>query len=77
MSPQIVPRLLTAGRIADEAGVPLARAQYILATRRHIRPVARAGTLRLFDEKVIAQVRYEANCIDARRHERKEAGRAS
>ena len=67
MPQQIVPRLLTAGRIADELGLTLARVQYILSARRHIRPIARAGTLRLFEEKAIAQIRYESNRIDARR----------
>lgn len=67
MPTNITPRLLTVGRIADELGLPLARVQYILAARRHIRPVARAGTLRLFDVRVLAQVRYEANRIDAKR----------
>jgi len=44
-----VPFLLTPGRIADELGTPLLRVLYVLATRRHILPAARAGTLRLFD----------------------------
>lgn len=62
-----VPALLTPGRIADELGVPLPRVIYILSTRLHIHPAARAGTLRLYDDKAIAQVRHELNGIDARR----------
>jgi hypothetical protein len=41
---------------------------YILATRRHIQPSARAGCLRLFDRRAVAQVRHELNAIDARRN---------
>jgi hypothetical protein len=62
-----VPSLLTPGRIADALGVPLPRVLYILATRRHILPAARAGTLRLYDSAAVAAVRHELNAIDARR----------
>jgi hypothetical protein len=67
MRTKAIPVLLTPGRIADEIGVPLGRVSYILATRPHIRPAARAGTLRLYDELAIAQVRHELNAIAARR----------
>ena len=76
MPPVTVPHLLTAGRIAAESGIPLGRVQYILSTRPHIRPVARAGTLRLFDRQAISQVRYEANLIAARRSAREETADA-
>ena len=49
MSAPPVPRLITAGVIAAELRVPLHRVQNVLATRPHIRPSARAGTLRLYD----------------------------
>lgn len=49
------PRLITPGVI------------HVLATRRHIRPSARAGTLRLYDKRAVAMVRHELNAIDARR----------
>ena len=61
------PTLLTPGRIADALSVPLHRVQHILATRPHIQPVARAGTLRLFDKAAVARIRHELNTIDARR----------
>lgn len=61
-----IPILLTSGRMAVELGEPLHRVTYILATRRHIRPSARAGTLRLFDRAALAMVRHELNTIDAR-----------
>jgi hypothetical protein len=62
-----VPHLITPGVIAAELGVPLHRISRVLATRPHIRPVARAGTLRLYDRRAVAQVRHELNVIDARR----------
>lgn len=62
-----VPSLLTPGRIADELGVPLPRVLYVLATRRHISPTARAGILRLYSRETLAQIRHELNSIDAQR----------
>ena len=62
-----VPTLLTPGRIADKLGVSLPRVLYVLSTRRHILPSARAGTLRLYDSKAVAMVLHELNAIDARR----------
>ena len=63
-----VPSLLTPGKIADEVGVPLPRVLYVLSTRRHIVPAARAGTIRLYDRAALAAVRHELNAIDARRN---------
>jgi hypothetical protein len=50
----------------------LHRVVYVLATRPHIRPAARAGRLRLYQTQDIARVRYELNLIDARRCPRPE-----
>jgi len=61
------PRLITAGVIAAELHAPLHRVLRILATRPHIRPSARAGTLRLYDHRAVAMVRHELTAIDARR----------
>jgi hypothetical protein len=61
------PQLITAGVIARELHQPLHRVLHVLATRRHILPAARAGTLRLYDRRTVAKVRYELNTIDARR----------
>jgi hypothetical protein len=61
------PQLNTPGRIAALLRVPLHRVLHVLATRRYIRPSARAGTLRLYDRRAVAQVRHELNAIDARR----------
>jgi hypothetical protein len=60
-------QLRTPGVIASELSVPIHRVLHILATREHIRPSARAGTLRLYDRKAVAQVRHELNAQDARR----------
>jgi hypothetical protein len=68
MSPSTaIPRLITPGVIASELGQPLHRVLRVLATRPHIRPLARAGTLRLYDRRAVAMVRHELNAIDARR----------
>jgi hypothetical protein len=64
--------LITVGVIAAELGKPLHRVLHVLATRKHILPAARAGTLRLYASRAVAMVRHELNAIDARRC-RKEA----
>jgi hypothetical protein len=61
------PRLITPGVIARELHVPLHRVLHVLATRQHIRPSARGGTLRLYSRQAVAMVRHELNAIDARR----------
>lgn len=66
-APQIEPRLNTPGSLAKALSVPLHRVLYMLRTRRHIRPSARAGTLRLFDRRARAMIRHELNATDARR----------
>lgn len=71
-----IPQLNTAGVIAAELHEPLPRILHILATRPHIRPAARAGTLRLYRKEAIAQVRHELSAIEARRHARKDVGDA-
>jgi hypothetical protein len=42
------PKLLTPGRIAEELGATLAQVQQVLRVNTAIRPVARAGTLRVY-----------------------------
>ena len=64
------PKLLTPSLIAAELNAPLHRVQHVLSTRRHIRPVARAATIRLYATEAIAQVRHELSAIDARRAQR-------
>ncbi len=62
-----IPKLRTPGVLAARLGVPLHRVLYILRTRLHIRPAARAGALRLYDAAALAMLRHESNAIDARR----------
>ena len=61
------PQLLTPGRLAAELGRPLHRVLYVLKHRKHITPSARAGLLRLYDRRAMAQVRHELTAIEARR----------
>ena len=61
-----VPKLITPGVIADQVGKSLQRVQYILATRPHIRPVAKAGRIRLYESKAIEQVREALSGIERR-----------
>ena len=65
-----VPNLITPGVIAERLGVPLHRVVHVLRTRGHIRPCARAGTLRLYGANDLAAVRHELNAMDARRPSR-------
>jgi hypothetical protein len=44
------------------------RVVYVPSTRRHILPVARAGTLRLYNRQAVELIRQELNAIDARRN---------
>ncbi len=64
---QVVARLRTPGVLAADLDVPLHRVVYILQTRDHIKPSARAGRLRLYDREAVALIRHELNAIDARR----------
>lgn len=61
------PKCVTPGVMASELGVPIHRVIRVLATRRHIREVGRAGTIRVYKREAIALVRHELNAIDARR----------
>ena len=61
-----IPQLRTPGIIAAELGAPLNRVLYVLQ-KHAIKPIGRAGTLRLYDSQAVAMVRHELNAIDARR----------
>jgi hypothetical protein len=67
------PQLITPGVIAARLRQPLHRVLRVLATRPHIRPEARAGTLRLYSNATVAMVLHELNAIDARRCQRRSA----
>ena len=60
-----IPQLRTPGVIADELGVPLTRVLYVLRKRSHdIKPIGRAGVLRLYDRTAVAMVRSELQKMD-------------
>ncbi len=63
----VVARLRTPGVLATDLDVPLHRVMYVLQTRKHIKPSARAARLRLYDREALALIRHELNSIDARR----------
>ena len=67
MTVESVPRLRTPGVLASDLGAPLHRVLYVLRTRLHIRPAARAGRLRLYDSEAVALIRHELHAIDAQR----------
>ncbi len=52
-----VPQLRTTRVIADELGESVARVQAVLRAMPHIRPVARADHLRLYDVQAVEQIR--------------------
>ena len=53
------PRLLTSGDIARKLDADLNRVRYLLAHRGHIRPVGRAGLVRLYDESAVNAISEE------------------
>jgi len=55
---EAIPQLRTPGVIAAELGEPLSRVLYVLQ-KRNIRPIGRAGVLRLFDQRAVELVRAE------------------
>ncbi len=67
MAENKLPKLTTPGRIAALLGQPLHRVLYVLSTRPHIQPAARAGAIRLYGRDSVAMVRQEFDAIDARR----------
>ncbi|HKI33596.1 MAG TPA: hypothetical protein VKA46_17205 [Gemmataceae bacterium] len=63
-----IPQLRTPGVIATELGASLSRVLYVLQKHsQDIKPIGRAGVLRLYDCRAVAMVRHELNAIDARR----------
>lgn len=62
------PRLITSGVIAAQLRVPIHRAVYVLATRRHVRPAAYAGILRLYTKADVRAARRELAGIRRRRY---------
>jgi hypothetical protein len=65
--PQSLPRLVTAGLIAERLQVPLHRVQHVLNSRPAIRPLALAGHVRLYTYEAIGQLREEIEKAARRR----------
>jgi hypothetical protein len=60
-----VPQLRTPGVIAAELDAPLARVLYVLR-KRAIKPIGRAGILRLYDQAAVETVRETLREMDQR-----------
>jgi hypothetical protein len=60
-----VPQLRTSGVIATELDAPLSRVLYVLRTR-DIKPIGRAGVLRLYDRAAAEAVRDALREMDQR-----------
>ena len=58
-----IPQLRTAGVIAAELNAPLSRVLYVLR-HRNIKPIGRAGVLRLYDRAAVDSVRAALAEID-------------
>lgn len=67
MTAATVPTLRTPGVLASDLDVPLHRVLYLLRTRANIKPVARAGSLRLYDAHALTLLRTELDCMDCRK----------
>ena len=61
-----VPVVPTVGQIARRLNEPLHRIEYVIRTR-NIRPVSRAGNLRVFSEADVTYIASELRRIDADR----------
>jgi hypothetical protein len=59
------PQLRTPGVIAAELDAPLSRVLYVLRSRK-IKPIGRAGVLRLYDRSAVDLVRDALREIDQR-----------
>jgi hypothetical protein len=61
-----IPQLRTPGVIAGELDAPLSRVLYVLR-KLGIKPIGRAGVLRLYDRSAVEAVRTALQQIDKRR----------
>jgi hypothetical protein len=69
------PQLRTAGVIAAELDAPLNRVLYVLRTRAHlIKPIGRAGVLRLYDRAAVDEVRSALREMDQRQNTTRHPG---
>ena len=58
---------VTSGGIAEALGRDVSHVRHILASRNDIRPVGRAGLVRIYAPDVIARVRAELDAIEVKR----------
>ena len=65
--PISIDSIVTPGDIARILCEPLHRVSYCLNSRLHIRPIRRAGNVRLYSSDAVEQVRVELVAIDDRR----------
>ncbi|GMU23387.1 MAG: hypothetical protein AMXMBFR13_34650 [Phycisphaerae bacterium] len=54
--------LTTIGRIASRLNAPLHKIRYIIQSR-DIRPIAKVGALRVWDESAVQRIAHELNAI--------------
>ncbi len=57
---------LTTGQVAQQANIPLWKAQYLIKTRG-IKPIGRAGVMRMFSPDVVGVLRSELHSIQAKK----------
>lgn len=60
-----IPQLRTPGVIAAELGAPISRVLYVLQ-KRDIKPIGRAGVMRLYDRLAVETVRDALREMDQR-----------
>jgi hypothetical protein len=66
--PDCIPQLRTPGVIAAELNESLGRVLYVLRTRAHlIKPIGRAGCLRLYSPAAVEAVRNELHRMERRK----------
>lgn len=61
----MVQNLLTVGDIAARVGEPLHRVEYVLRTRRQLRPLGRVANARVYNESDLQFIKSELRRIDA------------
>jgi hypothetical protein len=54
-------KIFSVGDLARELEVPEFRVTYLLKTRRHIRPIGKLGSNRVFDSRALRQLAVEVN----------------
>ncbi len=71
--PISIDSIVTPGDIARILCEPLHRVSYCLNSRLHIRPIRRAGNVRIYSPEAVEQVRQELAAIESRRSRNRDA----